>query len=100
MGRVVNVMQLAFWASVPLFGAYLAASWELRWCSPWWVGFLLESVVVASSAYLTVRFFHQLFPHPAEEARDGSSRRTSEVVVYPAACCLALLPWGLQTMPC
>jgi hypothetical protein len=63
MRRIDDLMQAVFWASVPPFGAYLAPSWAFRGCSPGWLGYLLWFAAVASSAYLTLRFF----PPPREE---------------------------------
>jgi hypothetical protein len=95
---LVNVVQVAFWASVPLLAVYLAASWVLPGCSHGWLGYLLWSAAAAPSAYLTLRFF----PPPEEEvARDGMRRRRAlEALVYPVALCLVFLPRAYQLMPC
>jgi hypothetical protein len=62
------------------------------------LGYLLWFAAVASSAYLTLRFF----PSPGEEvARDGVRRRRSwEALVYPVACCLVVFPRAYQLTPC
>ena len=55
MRRVVNVMQVAFWTSVPLFAVYLAVSWALGEVPLGWPGVPLWCVVVISSGFLTAR---------------------------------------------
>ena len=61
MQRIRNVMVIAFWTSVPLFGVCLAASWALGGCYLWWPGVLLWPVVGASSTYLTALTLGKLY---------------------------------------
>jgi hypothetical protein len=97
MRRVVNVMQVAFWTSVPLFAVYLAVSWP---GSPseghlGWPGKALLYVVVTSSGFLTARL-----SLPAPSRKEGwalpepssarSPRRASEWLVYPIVLYLAV----------
>ena len=51
--RVVYVMQVAFWTSVPLFAVYVAVSPRDGLLG--WPGKALLYVVMASSAFLTAR---------------------------------------------
>ncbi len=83
MRRVVNVMQVAFWTSVPLFAVYLAVtSGDGRLGLP---GRVLLYVVLVSSAFLTARLALPAasreeggeFPEPGSVAP-----RVSEWLVY------------------
>jgi hypothetical protein len=51
--RVVNVMQVAFWTSVPLLAVFVAVTWLLD--DLVWPAKALWVVVVVSSAFLTAR---------------------------------------------
>ena len=91
MQRVANVMQMAFWTSVPLFAVYLALS--PRDGRLGWPGEALLYVVLVSSAFLTARL---ALPAPSREeggelAGSGSAaRRTSDWLVYAIILYLAV----------
>ena len=83
MRRVVNVMQVAFWTSVPLFAVYLAVS--PRDGRLGWPGIALLYVVLVSSAFLTALLALPAAPQEegVEFAGSGSAaRRVSEWLVY------------------
>jgi hypothetical protein len=88
MRRIVNVMQVAFWTSVPLFAVYLAVtSGDGRL---WWPGEVLWWVVLASAAFLTAWAFP---PVPGENEGPPSAgpiRRGSEAPAYPVVLFLAV----------
>jgi|SRR5215218_701231 len=83
MRRVVYVMQVAFWTSVPLFAVYLAVT--PRDGRLGWPGRVLLYVVIASSAFLTARL-----ALPAASREEGEelpepgsvAPRVSEWLVY------------------
>jgi hypothetical protein len=83
MQRIVNVMQVAFWTSVPLFALYLAVTPRDRRLG--WPGEVLWWVVVVSAAFLTARLAP---PTPAREEGEefteagSAARRVSEWLVY------------------
>ncbi len=83
MRRVVNVMQMAFWTSVPLFAVYLAViPTDGRLGSP---GVVLWCVVLISSAFLTAWLALPAAPREegVEFAGSGSAaRRVSEWLMY------------------
>ena len=91
MRRVVYVMQVAFWTSVPLFAVYLAVS--PRDGRLGWPGETLLYVVVVSSAFLTARL-----ALPATSREEGgelggagsAARRVSEWLVYAIVLYLAV----------
>jgi len=88
MQRVTNVMQVAFWTSVPLFAVYLAVT--PRDGRLGWPGEVLWWVVVGSSAFLTAREF---LPVPGEIGATfgtGPIRRRSEALAYPVVLFLAV----------
>jgi hypothetical protein len=91
MRRVVKVMQVAFWTSVPLFAVYLAVtSGDGRLGMP---GRVLLYVVIASSAFLTARL-----ALPASSREEGgelagsgsAAQRVSEWLVYAIVLYLAV----------
>ncbi len=93
MRRDVHLAMVAFWTGAPLFAVYLAASWPQLDLG--WPVLVLWIVVVASSAYLTVRYSSPL----VEEGHGGlRHRRASEALVYPITLCLACMPFALQVM--
>ena len=83
MRRVVYVMQVAFWTSVPLFAVYLAVS--LRDGRLGLPGMAQWGIVVVSSAFLTARL-----ALPAASREEGGelpkpgsvAPRVSEWLVY------------------
>jgi hypothetical protein len=91
MRRVVNVMQVAFWTSVPLFAVYLAVS--PRDGRLGWPGVALLYVVVASSWFLTARL--ALAAASREEGGgllepSSVAQRASEWLVYPIVMVVAV----------
>jgi hypothetical protein len=65
MQRALHMMTITLWTSVPLYAVALAVFWpRLGWPSVF-----LWSVVVASSAFLTLRTF---VPMLTEDARDDA----------------------------
>jgi hypothetical protein len=80
MRRDVRLAMVVFWTSVPLFAVYLAVAWSSSFINLGLPGALLNSVVVASSAYLTLRTVSAL---PAEEGERGGSGREHEPVILP-----------------
>jgi hypothetical protein len=92
MRRLVSVMQVAFWASVPLFVAALAASWLLGELV--WPAMLLWPVVILSSAFLTAREY-RLVPRDGGES-PAEARQRLEAVVYPVVLVLACSLPALQ----
>jgi hypothetical protein len=99
MRRVVNVMQVAFWTSVPLFAVYLAVYWPHLG----WPGEALLYVVVASSGFLTARLS---LPAPSREeggelpepSSARSPRLASESLVYPLTLVLASYLFASQLL--
>lgn len=65
MPRIVYVVQVAFWVSVPLFAVYLSVSPRDNGLG--WPGEALLCVVIASSVFLTVQL---ALPTPTRE-EDG-----------------------------
>jgi hypothetical protein len=88
MRRVVNVMQVAFWASVPLFAVYLAVT--PRDGRLGWTGEVLWWVVLASSAFLTARTFPPVPGAIEGTPSAGSDRRCSEALAHPVVLFLAV----------
>jgi hypothetical protein len=100
MRRVVKVMQVAFWTSVPLFAVYLAVT--PRDGRLGWPGVALLYVVLVSSAFLTARL-----ALPASSREEGvelagsssAARRVSEWLVYAIVLYLAVY-FHSGYMPC
>jgi hypothetical protein len=99
MRRVVNVMQVAFWTSVPAFAVYLAVT--SRDGRLGWPGVALGFVVMASSAFLTARA--SLLMPPREEGGElpetggvRSHRCASEWLAYPVVLFFAAYLFGSQ----
>ena len=98
--RVANVMQVAFWTSVPLFAVYLAASPSDGRLG--WLGLALWCVAVVSSGFLTVKL--GLPASSLEEGRElpepgpaKSPGRASEWLVYALVLYLAVYLFAAQT---
>ena len=101
MRRDVYLMMVAFWTSVPLFAVSLAVSWsrhDLVWPTE-----VLLGVVLASSAYLTVRVCLLLqFPREGEGSESPASfatRQTLETLVYPIVLVFSWFLLGFQIFP-
>jgi hypothetical protein len=90
MRRVVNVMQVAFWTSVPLFAVYLAVS--PRDGRLGWPGEALWSVVVVSSVFLMACLVLFVPSREGGELPEPSSatRRIPEWLVYAIVLYLAV----------
>ena len=96
MRRDVYLMMVAFWTSVPLFAVSLAVSLSRR--DLVWPGEVLWVVVLASSAYLTVRLSPS-FPRPREGEGSESpaeARQTLETLVYPIVFVFSCSLLGFQ----
>jgi NADH:ubiquinone oxidoreductase subunit 5 (subunit L)/multisubunit Na+/H+ antiporter MnhA subunit len=97
MRRDVYLMMVAFWTSVPLLAVSLAVSWSQRELG--WPGAVLWVVVLASSAYLTVRLC-PLFPREGEGSEShAEARQTLETLVYPIVFVFSGTLLGFQTFP-
>jgi hypothetical protein len=95
MRRVVYVMQVAFWTSVPLLAVSLAVSWLLD--DLVWPAKVLWAVVVVSSAFLTAREY-RLMPKEGGES-PAEARRRLETLVYPVVLVLACSLPAFQVLP-
>ena len=99
MRRDVYLMMVAFWTSVPLFAVSLAVSWSRHHVV--WPTEVLLGVVLASSAYLTVRLC-PLFPREGEGSESPASfatRQTLETLVYPIVLVICCSLLGFQIFP-
>ena len=92
--KLVYCTLVAFWASVPLFAVYLAASWALGADPFAWPGMVLWVVVLATSAYLTVAT--QASAAAREEGAVGEARQTPDTLVYPLTLILASSLYSFQ----
>jgi hypothetical protein len=94
MRRDVYLMMVAFWTSVPLFAVSLAVSWSQRALG--WPGEVVWVVVLASSAYLTVRLY-PLFPRGGEGSESpAEARQRLETLVYPIVFIFSASLLGFQ----
>jgi hypothetical protein len=99
MGRVLNVVQGAFWTSVPLFAVYLAVT--PRDGRIGWPGEVLWWIILFSSAFLMVRVSPLMVSREeGEEFQETGGvrplRRTSEWLAYPVVLCLAVFLFASQ----
>jgi hypothetical protein len=101
MRRDVYLMMVAFWTSVLLFTVSLAMSWSRR--DLVWPGEVLLGVVLASSAYLTVRVCLLLqIPREGEGSESPASfatRQALEPLVYPIVLVICCSLLGFQIFP-
>lgn len=97
MRRIVNVVQVAFWAGIPLFAVYLAVT--PRDGRLGWPSVVLQCAVLASSAFVTARL---ALPTPSQEEGaeltdpGSAARRVSEWLVYAIVLYLAVCLFGSQ----
>jgi hypothetical protein len=94
MGRVLNVVQGAFWTSVPLFAVYLAVT--PRDGRIGWPGEVLWWIILFSSAFLTAWSFPPVPGEIGGTPSSGSDRRGSEALAYPVVLFLAVHLVGAQ----
>ena len=97
MRRDIYLMMVAFWTSVPLLALSLAVSWSQGdLLGP---GEVVWVVVLASSAYLTVRL-SLLYPREGEGSESPTeARQRLETLVYPIVLVFSWSLPGFQLFP-
>jgi hypothetical protein len=94
MRRVVTIMQVAFWTSVPLLAVYLALT--PRDGRLGWPGEVLWWVVLNTSAFLSAWAFPPVPGEIGGTPSAGTIRRRSEALAYPVVLFLAVYLVGFQ----